>query len=380
MVLDKAADTGMSLLRLVGELMQKKQFAGSLTEFAAATRVTPRVLISEVLRNQSYTPDLLHLSCSIFSGYYLTAVNLLSTVGGVSVVDRLDKLNPDRDLTSDVGRAMSRFGSGAVVVSKEDFATGLPWSRGRQEVSCEAIWNADKPLESVVETNPTVSSNIPGGLKSINEMTNAGVGKILEVKICSNGEPFSIPVTVALSPSATDSDSIVHILGQGSGQYTLKERYHGLKSGRLKFWRDVVFMQDIIDANTKTLFNDKSGYYADSLSRDRKNKVSGLLTLEPSMGTASAIFIMTAEDRRRAEAKVGAPFSNPDALMRTFQATRSMMWLVVDPDDETVDLYIRGIAKPASYTVRELRSASKSSGPDILEIIKAFNRGSNPVF
>jgi hypothetical protein len=268
----------------------------SLSEYTRMARVCPRVLIEEGLRGLPYISELLHTNCNIFAGYYLTAVSMMADINGVSVLERLERLNPDRDPVRYAVHKFKKTQFGTEdyqdsSLSVESFATGLPtkakqqrmvalesmaWddSRGRYvrasvlAASLEAADPKDsskpdekdgKKGEGKDSRQIEVGNRARDAIVSVNENNNLGVGKILEVSLTNRGETISIPVTLTLSVGTTDSESLIHILGIWKRDYKFKERWHGMRSGELKFWREFVFMRDIIENQRKALIRDKSG-------------------------------------------------------------------------------------------------------------------------
>src|SRR5574343_97871 len=139
---------------------------GSLPELTGVARVNPIALVEDSLRGQSYIADILHTACNISSAYYLMAVNMLAEIGGVTVMERLEQLNPDRDPvkyilshSSKIPKvSMEAMGDG--YIDSADFQQDLPFkSRGRMTdmvfdastnryvragtLSCEATWEFD---------------------------------------------------------------------------------------------------------------------------------------------------------------------------------------------------------------------------------------------
>ena len=55
-----------------------------------------------------------------------------------------------------------------------------------------------------------------------------------------------------------------------------------------------------------------------------------------------------------------------------------MLLFVVDTEWEMVKIYHRGIEHPTRLTIKELKSAGKGNGPDIAEILKAYQLGRAP--
>ena len=111
----------------------------SLSEYTRMARVCPRVLIEEGLRGLPYISELLHTNCNIFAGYYLTAVSMMADINGVSVLERLERLNPDRDPVRYAVHKYrkTQFGTEDYQVSSlsvESFATGLPTKAKQQRM------------------------------------------------------------------------------------------------------------------------------------------------------------------------------------------------------------------------------------------------------
>ena len=387
----------------------------SLSEYTRMARVCPRVLIEEGLRGLPYIGELLHTNCNIFAGYYLTAVSMMADINGVSVLERLERLNPDRD---PVRYTVHKFGKTQFgtedyqdsSLSVESFATGLPtkakqqrmvalesmaWddSRGRYvrasalAASLEAADPKDsskpdekdgKKGEGKDSRQIEVGNRARDAIVSVNENNNLGVGKILEVSLTNRGETISIPVTLTLSVGTTDSESLIHILGIWKREYKFKERWHGMRSGELKFWREFVFMRDIIEKQRKALIRDKSGYLSSMMAQSTKNAAAAAISGSASVATASSTIMVSAETARQVELECGFKFDDYGSRQRVFESTFAMLLFVVDTEWEMVKIYHRGIEHPTRLTIKELKSAGKGNGPDIAEILKAYQLGRAP--
>ena len=339
----------------------------------------------------------------------------MADINGVSVLERLERLNPDRD---PVRYAVAKYGNTKFGVedyqdtslSVESFATGLPtkaklqrtaslesmeWCESRQRYvrsSVLAMEAADskpaddskKPGDEKNKDEKKDSRMIEMGNKArdaivtVNENNNLGVGKILEVSLTNRGETLSIPVTLTLAVSTTDTQSMIHILGMWNRNYKFKERWHGLRSGELKFWREFVLMRDIIEKQRKALIRDKSGYLATMMAQSAKNTVAAAVSGSASVATASSTIMISAETARRCELEGGFQLDDPRSRQRLFEATFAMLLFVVDTEWEMVKIYHRGIDQPTRLTIKELKSAGKGSGPDIAEILKAYQLGRAP--
>jgi hypothetical protein len=217
----------------------------------------------------------------------------------------------------------------------------------------------------------------------IHEVPNLAVGKMLEVNVNDGTAKASFPVAVRLLVNSIDSQTLVHILGDGVKDSSTKERWHAWRSGAIGL-ADMLFAVDAIDAHRATLMKDKSGTYAEILRRRKEN---GLTTLRTgiaegksavSIGTASNLVVITEETLKELERYAGIRFSNAAQRRAVFEMTYLMIVAVVDVEWEHVTFYTRGIALPSQLTVKQIQSSSKGSGPDITEILRAYKLGASP--
>ena len=387
----------------------------SLATFTQSARIAPYVLIEDSLRQQPYISDILHAATSIYAGYYLTAVSLLGDVNGVSVLEKLDRINPNRPID-----ALSR--AGKMRMSTESFALGLPF-KGRPEV--KGVWGysqeshrfmpeavlaleakvTETTVNSTVRSTPnddgskttttssktTVSApddpvepiNSPGlnrdTLVAAKEASSLAVGKLLEVRMVINGQQLTVPTMVTLFPNTSDSESFAHILSLHEQAHTVRERWHDWRSGNISFWSDFVMMRDIIKKHRKVLIKDKSGYYAAVTRQTRNHKLASALD-SPSLAEASNVLIFSSTTARRAEAEIGGKLTDFGVREAVFEKTKAMIMFVVDRDREMVQIYHAGIEMANELSVRELKVANKNSGPDVAEILKAYQLGNAPSF
>jgi hypothetical protein len=345
----------------------------SLTEATKLTRVEPLTIISKDLINLEYMPDVAQSLLSIFCGYYLQAVSMLTKVSDVEVVRILDKLNPDRD------------------------ETGFLLT---EQTSRESIKNL--VLENYIHSLPTHSSIAVEGtdednIKFINEVNNLSVGKLLNVVICYdksakgpwNNDDFkeerkegnvSIPVSVRLLASVIPNATISHLLAYKKDDNSLVERFHSWRGGRISFIKDLIFCQDLIDEHKRALIGDETGTMQEIMRRVNNSKKFGLLTKNPSLVSASNLFVISEEIARELESKLGGKLSNPKIRNKAFENTYAMIIAVVDREWERVTFYSRGISASTDVSIKELKTASKGKGMDITDILKSFSMGSQPSF
>ena len=373
----KDAVTALEFAAQVPDLIRSAR-GGSLIEYTRPTRVEPMTLVDLRAASLPYIDEVLNAGLNVFSAYYLQAVSLAVNVGNVNVLKLLDRLNPNRNPMDSLGTAGSKTMGGRLKdYSPESFAHGLPFA-----YSQEAEHPMDAPLKKAgrYAGNEAASGGVGGkAIEMINEAGNLSLGKLLEVKVESDGQTATFPIQVRLMSSTIRPDHLAHTLSLDAKDVGVKERYHQWRSGQIKFWKDIVFAQDLIEQHKKNLMNDASGFYKSQHNKANRNKLSGLLSGNPSVATASAIVVMTTETAKDLESRIRRPLKDFRAREKVFHETNGMMFFIIDPDWEQVTIYHRSIEEPTEVSVRELQRANKrGGGPDILEILNAFRQSKSP--
>lgn len=346
----------------------------SLVESTKLTRVEPLLIVSRDVMNLDYAPDVSNSMLSIFSGYYLQAISMLSSVNNVEVIRILDRLNPDRDSS---GWLLSEYSSSSMesasTLSMESYKYSLP-------MALEAKTGVrDQPRGSdskVFETNLK---------ESINAMSNMSVGKLLNVEIGvetpQGAAVVNVPVNVRLNANTIPNDTILQIIAGRSEDRSLVERFHAWRSGRISFIRDLIFAQDLIDESKRAHMKDETNTIDEIMRRVNNSKKFGLLTKNPSLVSASNLFIISEEVARNVEQKLNGKLSNKRVREQAFSNTYAMVIAVVDRDYERVTFYTRGIDASTDVSVRELKAANKTKdSTDIADILKQITSGQAPSF
>lgn len=408
------------VLSLVTKAFRNKQ-ADSLIRFSKATRVEPIAMIDQRAAHLPYMGDIMQSLTSIFSGYYLQAIAVACNVGKVQTLRLLDALNPSRDVGAAAANSLAEAINSSTVkhkhnvdlLSMESYRFGLPMPGA--EISLEARKSSalQKATDAMIFApkghkaqagadiiNPAMdeataknldhsvmddksgkfkaSVNVSKGIKAASESVNLSVGKLLEVTINSDGSEATFPIAVRLIATIVAAPILVHILGDGVRDSTFRERWHLYKAGQLQFWKDIVLCQDMIDAHKKALLKDTSGAYDEILARRAGNSAVSAITGSPSVGTASNIMVITSQTAKELELEIGGKLKDPRTREKVFNQTYIMLMVVVDPEWEQVTVYHRGIALPSEIAVKELKNINKGSGPDIGDILKAYQLGMTP--
>lgn len=356
------ASIGIGAIRHAAEVIASTR-ADSLIEYSKPARVEPICLVDADALYIPETFDAMQALQSMFAGYYLQAVALSSTIGNVSVMGKLDKFNPNRDpLTSATNSALFGAGVGAAVsmLSQESYADALP-AFGKLALE-----------DGVAVTKDT--------LKDASTVANLSVGKMLSVEITDNGHKGVIPIALRLLAVDTPTDSLVHILSLGHKDTSMVERYHAWKSGRIEFFRDFLLCIDLIDAHRKNLMDDSEGTYSNIVKRKRSNQLSTIVSGNPSVATASNMIITTRNTISRLELELNAKFDDFRTREKLFKETSLMIVCVLDTQWDRVSFYHRSIPEVTSLPFKALKQSVKGDGPDIGEILKAYQLGQGPSF
>lgn len=367
-------DAVTTLLSTVGKIPELFRAArsDSLIEYTRSLRAEPVTMVDATLVNQPFMTDIMQSLVSIYAGYYLQAVAISCNVGKVDVVKLLEKVNPSRSPAENAGMLI-----GDIALDEEGFYgfESYKTANGRRQWGLPNYSAESKALTEV--------HRVGMGRKTAEiaqTVSNLSVGMLLEVEIQDEGKSAMFPVSVRLIVSALGVPSLLNILAFGEKNNSVKERYHAWRAGQIELIRDNIFCQDLIDEYRRTMIKDTTGTYKTIRDRSNNNKIAALLSGTPSVATASNIYVMSTQTASQLESQVGSPLSSFQTRQRIFDATYAMLMVVVDTQWEQVTIYHRGIAKPTEVSIKQMKSINKGSGPDVSEILKAYQLGNNPTF
>lgn len=329
-------------------------------------RAEPLTVISQDCANIEQLPMILNNVSSLYSSYFLQAVSVMSLgVTNVEIVRILDALNPKRD------------GTGFMLQSRNS-----PDARSWQDVKY-ALESCAYKLPSYAVPAMEVSYG-RDNQKVIYEHENLTIGKMLDVTIMlpcgEDGKPqvVTLPVSVRLVPIFAQHETLSYIFGHRKGAESFTERLESVRSGRIELIKDMMFCQDLIKEYRAAVMKDKTGVIKEITKRVNDNRKYGLLTSNPSLAISSNVYVISTNQVRELEGKLGLSFKKHSEREKLLNGTYAMMICVVDPDAEQVDIYFDGIAQPSTITFRSMKS--KSKGPDIGDVLQSLLRGQAPSF
>ena len=353
--------------------------SNSLSQFSKLTQVEPIAVVSRDLLALDYMPDVMQSVLSIFSAYYIQAVNLLSAVNSVKVIKTLDALNPDRDAMGWLLTQGNVVKQAQESLFEEAYKYKLPsFSRISTEDDSKGSKNKDTTVDFKNKDNATIQKQA-----AITEAANLAVGKVISVsfgKDTKEGKSFTVDVRVRLAPAILGAEAVEKIIAFKTDDTSFMERFHAWRSGRIEFIQDLVFCQDLIDAHKKALMQDEQGVYSEIIRRANNSKKYGLLSKNVSLATASNIFVISEEVAHTVERKFGGRLDKKHVLDMAFENTYGMMIVVVDREWERVNFYTRGIAASSDFSIKEIKAANKGKGIDIQDVFKMLAAGNAPSF
>lgn len=349
----------------VTELIRSTK-ANSLVEYASHTRAEPRCLIENEISNIPEMPDIARTALTIFAGYYLSSVSIATNVGDINIIKQLDKVNPNRRITNSLGMPID------ALIAMEAYDNGLP--DPSKPIHLPALESADSNESS----GSTVGRNTIELIKAADQLS---VGKTLEVEFNSQGESRSVIVTTRLQVQLATSEALTNILTIGSIDNSVKERYHKWRAGDLEMVKDLILCRDIFVNHRKALVSDNTGYYAGARAANKANKISAILSQNPSVANYSTIFIISQDTANKLQRETGYKLDNFQQREKIFGKTFAMLLVVVEPKWQDITIYHHTINRPTTVSFKDMKAIGKSgSGDEVSQVLEAYRIGDAPKF
>lgn len=360
-------ELGEAGLVTVGKLIDgwKSGAADSYVDYTRPSRVEPNLIVDSSLLFYENTPVVTQSLHSAFSAYYLLAWNMLqASVNNISVMRHLDKLNPNRSVQNSLVDT-----AGAIfIASNENYKYRLP-----ALISNEARNNQDN--DGIME---------PAGLAArstevIKEASNLSVGKILEVQIAYGQNKQSLPVLIRLHASTMVPSMMADFLSTGNADNTVGTRIIKWRTGQINFL-DLLTARDLVKEHKKNLMRDTSGIYTATATQRRGNKLSGMLSMNPSVANSTNLVVVDSETIKKLELQINEKFSDFRARQRLFESTGLFIVAVVDREYDRVSFYTTGIPTASTVSIKECITANNKKDSSITDILKAYQIGNAPSF
>lgn len=359
----------------------------SLTDIVKLTRVQPLTILDSDVIHYEGLPDVLQSTLSIFTGYYLQALAIISNVQSAKVINTLTSINP-----SAANQGLDDMRYGGTRFGQENFS--LETYHARMNNDQEGSWKMTKEaykyslprskkqfgFESVVKgLEKSASKGLDKeAVNAVRETTNLAVGKLVNVTLSASDTDdtrASMPVSIRLATNTMSSKLVEAMLTQDSEETSFVERYHAWRGGQIEFMRDLILCQDLIDNRKKLLMKDKSGVYSSVVAQASNHAMNGLMGKNPSLAAASNIVVISDATQAAIENKLGTRLSDVRTRNKMFQSGYMMILVVIEKRFDRITFYHRGVANPTSVSLRDIKVSNKGSGPDLMDVMKALGMG-----
>ena len=341
------------------KLLQNK----SLIDVASVARVEPILMVDADCMNIEVLPDIMQAMHSMFSGYYLQAVNMVNTIGSVSVAKHLAPFNPNSGVGFEGLRIDTRK-----ALSLEEYKHKLP---DKKDMFGKLAMEEVKALNSEKINDKSISA--------ISEAANLSVGKLFNVNLQMGEQSITVPVAIRLMAHSIPSRVMVELFSNTSAFDTdMAERYHSWKAGRLEFWRDLVLCKDLIDKRIASSIKDDSGILAMIRNRHSGNISTAAINKRASVANATNLAVLSTDTLAGIEQEMGGEFKNSKIRKAVFDSTNLMIVAIVEKNWERVTFYFRGMDGTTNLSYRELKTSGKNDGGNVTDILKAYISGATP--
>ena len=342
----------------------------SLFQYTRRSIVSSRVYIDNTLANEEILTPVMHNIMNLYIGLIMTAMNMNQYIQGTKKV---------RDSMS--------------VVATEDFSP-VPIStmmkayflRGNNSDGVLDTLNPFRDKEDDEKESPAYS-----GAKTNNKDMNAGMdiplpsGRIIQVEFNNGdkGTTFTVNILLNLQPSFVPNDVIKQFVAINF-KPSLHQRWIQANAGEIKFFSDFLLGNDLRKQRFKALKKDKTGQLQQMIDR-KENSLSNfwlkLAQVTPErQNIANTILIYEKRTFDKACNDSGVNFKNYGSRQKFFNATMSMMVVVIDTMYNKVMMYYHGITDPSTFTFEQMKKNAKTEATDILAMMKNYAQGMAPRF
>ena len=378
-MLGSLADAGQTVVKYNSILNDSKSLAG----YTAAARVEPSVFVGSDLIYKPWISDILQTTQSLFAGMWLTAADMVTAqINGVSVLQVLDPLNPNRDpdyaafaknLTKRVGvESEKRY------FSRENYKWALP-TKKQIEMAMMAR-EADNTNGGGNNVRRNIEAVADDRLnRTINDASNLVAGKLLSIRTTIGNQVNDMRIALRMSVQEIPEEVLVELVGDKSINQSFKERLFDVAAGKIG-WMDLIFCMDLFRERKRLIAKDKTEIVRQVRERQLKHKRAGLMTGNASMAEMSNIYVISTDTSDQLKARFGLDLDNFQQRQKAFENTSGMIFVVVDIDNERATFYTDTIARSTNIGMVDIKTANKAKDGNIMDIFNAYKEGASVRF
>lgn len=337
----------------------------SLIDIGKPLRVEPLTMVdSALVHNTDFVPDVMQTIQSLFTGFWMQAVDMVADKATAKALTVLEQLNPQRDgKYMDFIKKLSQraLGRESMYFSREAYKHGLPTNHSWQ-------------------VRQQATENDKGKALNISDASNLAVGKMVQVSFGSDKEARSVNVAIRLAAVDTDQSTLMDLAIDPSQAAAFYNRVNSYRDNDIGLF-DLIFCTDLIRARKRQLLKDKNGIYEEVRKRQLGHKRAGLMSGTASAAEASNLVVISSELAEQMQARHGLDVDDFGDRSKVMENMQAMILTVVDRLNMRVKFYYAGLRNPSSMGINDIRIANrKSNGPDIMDIFAALKEGAPPRF
>lgn len=378
-MLGSLADAGQTVVKYNSILNDSKSLAG----YTAAARVEPSVFVGSDLIYKPWISDILQTTQSLFAGMWLTAADMVTAqINGVSVLQVLDPLNPNRDpdYAAFAKNLAKRVGveSEKRYFSRENYKWALP-TKKQIEMAMMAR-EADNTNGGGNNVRRNIEAVADDRLnRTINDASNLVAGKLLSIRTTIGNQVNDMRIALRMSVQEIPEEVLVELVGDKSINQSFKERLFDVAAGKIG-WMDLIFCMDLFRERKRLIAKDKTEIVRQVRERQLKHKRAGLMTGNASMAEMSNIYVISTDTSDQLKARFGLDLDNFQQRQKAFENTSGMIFVVVDIDNERATFYTDTIARSTNIGLVDIKTANKAKDGNIMDIFNAYKEGASVRF
>lgn len=215
------------------------------------------------------------------------------------------------------------------------------------------------------------------------------VGRVINAKLSNYSEASgrtdnaTVQVLIQLHPIFVPQEVSTQFIAMNF-KPSFAQRWLQMTSGEISFWSDFVLGNDLRRQRYKAMRKDSTSILHD-LEERRSNAVSNLwlkiLGADTSrQNIANTILIYESRNFKKACSTSGINFTHYDSRQRFFEATMSMIVVVVDIMYSKIEMFYNGISTTSELTFDQCKRNSKTESVDIMTMMKQYAQGLAPKF
>lgn len=305
---------------------------GSMGSFLENFIITPRIVISNTLRDNDDITNIIDLNMDTFVTMYTRTFDILLRVYGY-----------------DQQFALRTLGSGTTFTLESE-------SEVLGEVSLEdCASKCTFPLDLSLEDN------------KINIATReVELSATVIDKDKGTAHDFKLTVLVRASIVYTDSVDIKEAIDTNGDRVSFSYRLDEYRSGLISL-NNLIFSNDLIKKYKKSRLKDKGDFLKEIEVRRRKNVKSLSIRQTVDFSKMYQMIIISKSELKIAEKILGGKIDKNRFKDKLLNNTLSMAITVMDDDYEMVDVYLEGIPDKLELSYKSLRKGDKSDTNDVLK-------------